>query len=300
MDLRQYSATQINASGVAGRRRARPSMNPSDEERSVLIDYANQSTLVTGAASGIGAALAKSLADRGAYVVCADIDERGLDQTLATLNGRGEAIVCDLGDPNAASTLVDTTFEARGSLALVCSNAGIGHRAKIVDPDLDVAAIERLFEINFYAGLKIASAYASRLNDAGAQGRLLVTTSETALSVPSAIRKNRVPYYGASKHALLGALEWLAIEQQNGPLSVHALIPGAVYTPLISGRLKDPANAWPELELIMPDQCAEIALKGLDLGLFYIPTQAHILDDMLPRLEGVRASLKELDIQSTL
>jgi NAD(P)-dependent dehydrogenase (short-subunit alcohol dehydrogenase family) len=104
--------------------------------------------------------------------------------------------------------------------------------------------------------------------------------------------------YSASKYALLGALEWLAIEQAKGPLNIHVLIPGAVYTPLISGRLKDPADAWPELELIMPNTCVEIALKGLDLDLFYIPTQAHIFDDMQSRVEGVRTALHKLGIRS--
>ena len=265
----------------------------------MLINYSGESVLVTGAASGIGAALSKALADRGAYVICADMNEDGLNQTLATLDGNGEKIVCDLADPNAAVALVNQAFEIRGHLSLVCSNAGIGHRAKVTDPELDFEAIGRLFEINFYAGLKIANAYANKLSETDTQGRLLVTTSETALSLPNAIRKNRVPYYSASKHALIGALEWLAIELENEPLSIHALIPGAVYTPLISGRLKDPANAWPELELIMPERCAEVALRGMDLDLFYIPTQAHILDDMQPRVEGVRGALQKLNIKPT-
>ena len=63
-----------------------------------MIDYSGKSVLVTGAASGIGAALSAALADRGAYVICADIDEEGLDQTLKALGGQGEKIVCDLAD----------------------------------------------------------------------------------------------------------------------------------------------------------------------------------------------------------
>ena len=267
------------------------------QKGTIVIDYSGRSVLVTGAASGIGAALSVALAARGAYVICADIDGAGLSRTLDAISGNGEQIICDLSEANAAAELVDKAYDVRGELALVCSNAGIGHRAKITNPDLDHDTIYRLFEINFYSGLKLANAYAQRLSEVGAQGQIMFTTSETSLSLPSAIRKNRVPYYSASKHALIGALEWLAIEQEKGPLSIHALIPGAVYTPLISGRLKDPADAWPELELIMPEACAEIALKGLDLDLFYIPTQAHILDDMQPRVEGVRDALQKLGVK---
>ena len=136
-----------------------------------MIDYAHQTVLVTGAASGIGAALSAALADRGAYVICADVDEEGLDQTLKALGGQGEKIVCDLAETDAASTLIADAFECRGPLALVCSNAGIGHRAKVTDPDLDFAAIYRLFEINFHAGLKIANAYANKLRESAAEGR---------------------------------------------------------------------------------------------------------------------------------
>ena len=76
-------------------------------------------------------------------------------------------------------------------------------------------------------------------------------------------------------------------------------MPGAVYTPLIAGQLPDPAMAPPEFELILPEQCADIALKGMDLGLFYIPTQAHIVEDMQPRMQEVASSLQALGIEKT-
>jgi hypothetical protein len=60
--------------------------------------------------------------------------------------------------------------------------------------------------------------------------------------------------------------------------------------------MPDPASAPKELELIMPERCAEIALKGLDLGLFYIPTQPHLASDMIPRTQGVQDALKALGL----
>ena len=50
----------------------------------------------------------------------------------------------------------------------------------------------------------------------------------------------------------------------------------------------------------MPEACAELALKGVDLDLFYIPTQAHIADDMQSRLDGVRDAMQQLDIKPAL
>jgi hypothetical protein len=73
-------------------------------------------------------------------------------------------------------------------------------------------------------------------------------------------------------------------------------MPGAVYTPLIARGLPDPTKAPSELGLIMPERCAELALTGMDLGLFYIPTHAHIRKDIQPRYEGILDALKALGL----
>jgi hypothetical protein len=81
------------------------------------------------------------------------------------------------------------------------------------------------------------------------------------------------------------------------PLDVHVLMPGAVYTPLVAAAIPDPAQAPAELELIMPERCAALALKGMDLGLFYIPTQPHLADDILPRTKGIEEAMRALGLR---
>ena len=264
-----------------------------------MIDYKDKVVLVTGAASGIGAALANALTARGAQLICADIDAGGLKNTVEEIGGAAQALVCDLSNPATANQLIDDAYAIAGRLDIVCSNAGIGFAAKLTQTDFDDERMRKLFEINLFAALKLGKAYARRLEQTGERGRLMVTGSENSLSVPSAVRRSRLGAYGATKHALLVAMEWFQIEQEKGPLELHVLMPGAVYTPLLAAGLPDPADAPAELELIMPEQCAAIALKGMDLGLFYIPTQAHIAEDMRPRLDGVERSLKALGIKKT-
>jgi NAD(P)-dependent dehydrogenase (short-subunit alcohol dehydrogenase family) len=264
-----------------------------------MIDYQDKVVLVTGAASGIGAALAAALAGRGAQVICADIDADGVQSTAQACGDKAQALVCDLSDPAAAAKLIDDAYDITGRLDLVCSNAGVGTTGKLTRTTFDDEVMARMFEINFFAGLKLAKAYALRLEAAGEHGRLMVTASENALCVPSAVRGARLAFYGATKHALLIAMEWVRIEQEKGPLDLHVLLPGAVYTPLISAQLPDPSLSPPELELIMPEQCADIALKGMDLNLFYIPTQAHLLEDMQPRVDDIASSLKALGIEKS-
>ena len=263
-----------------------------------MIDYQGKVALVTGAASGIGEAIASALAKRGASVLCADRDFDGAQHTVQAIAGNARALSCDLANPDAAAKLVNEAHELCGCIDLIVSNAGIGHRSKVATARYD-EDLARLFEINLFAAPKIAQAYCQQLKETGRRGRLMVTASENSLSVPRAVRNASLGFYGASKHALLAVMEWLRVEQQDGPLDLHVLMPGAVYTPLIAAKLPDPDQAPAELELIMPEECAALALTGMDLGLFYIPTQAHLLEDMQPRLSEVASALKSLGVVKT-
>lgn len=259
-----------------------------------MIDYENTTALVTGAGSGIGKALAEALAARGASVVLADVNEAGVNEAAAGIGANALPIAVDLVDPQAALELINEAFTWRGRLDLVCSNAGIGHNKRIKNERVGPET-ERLFAVNLFAAARIAQAYLRVIEPSGARGRLMITGSENSLSVPSAVKGQGLGLYGATKHGVLIMAEWLR-DENEGALDVHVLMPGAVYTPLIARALPDPTKAPPELGIIMPERCAELALKGMDLGLFYIPTHAHIADDMQPRHDGVVGALKALGL----
>jgi len=212
-----------------------------------MIDYQGKTVLLTGAASGIGEATAIALAKRGAQVICADVDAEGVEQTVATIGEGATAILSDLSAPDAAAQLVDQAYEAAGHLDLIFSNAGIGHRSSLIKEPFDATdAMAKLFEINFFTSPKIAQAYARHLEKDGRRGRFMVTASENSLSVPQAVSAGKMTFYGATKHALLVAMEWLRIEQEKaGLLDLHVLLPGAVYTPLVARSLPDPSMAPP-------------------------------------------------------
>jgi NAD(P)-dependent dehydrogenase (short-subunit alcohol dehydrogenase family) len=260
-----------------------------------MIDHHGTTALITGGASGIGKAIAAALKQRGATVIIADVNEATLKSVAAELGTGTHTIACDLARPDAPARLVEEAQALTGRLDLVCSNAGIGRNKRLLKEPLD-ADTERLFNINLFAGLRLAQSYAAMLARTNAKGRMLFTASENSLSVPAAVKGSGLGLYAATKHALLIMLEWLRDELKDGPITPHVLLPGAVYTPLIAQRLPDPSKAPPELELIMPARCAEIALKGMDLGLFYIPTQLHLVTDMQPRMEAMWASAEALDL----
>jgi NAD(P)-dependent dehydrogenase (short-subunit alcohol dehydrogenase family) len=254
-----------------------------------MIDYAGKRVLVTGGASGIGAALARAFALRGAAVVVADVQAEAADEVADSIEG--EAIACDLTDPEAPARLIEDAARS-GPLALVCSNAGAGRNKRLLKENDEDAA--RTFALNYSAGLKLAQAYAATLAS-GVRGRMLFTASENSLSAPAAVKGFGLGTYAASKHALLAAAEWLR-DEAAAQLDVHLLLPGPVYTPLVAKNLPDPAQAPAGFHLIMPERCADIALRGMDLGLFYIPTHRHIADDMQPRLRGVADAIAQLGL----
>ena len=184
-----------------------------------MISYTDTTVLVTGAASGIGKALAAALSGRGAQVICADIDLAGVEETAASIGNAALAIECDLSETDAAAKLIEQSYAAAGRLDLVCSNAGIGHFGRVVEEEMTGNEdLSRLLEVNFFAGLKIAQAYVQLLERTGQRGRLMVTASENSLSVPDAVKRSKLAFYGATKHALLVALEWMRIDHKDGPL----------------------------------------------------------------------------------
>jgi NAD(P)-dependent dehydrogenase (short-subunit alcohol dehydrogenase family) len=260
-----------------------------------MIDYRGQVALVTGGASGIGLAIARALQSRGARVILADVNEAGLAVAAQQLGAGCTVLVCDLSQPADQAELVERALQVAGRIDLVCSNAGVGRNKRVLNETFDAVA-ERVLAVNLRAGIRIAQAFHAHLSASGRQGRILFTASENSLAVPSAVRGSGLGLYAASKHGLLIMAEWLRDETAGGPMAVHVLLPGAVFTPLIQKALPDPALAPPALNLIMPEWAAEVALKGLDLGLFYIPTQRHLADDMRARFDGVRSAVEVLGL----
>lgn len=265
-----------------------------------MIDFNDRVALVTGAASGIGRALAVALAGRGARVIAADIDAAGAAET-ARLTG-GQVLAVDLAAPGAAAGLVDRAYDLAGQVDFIASNAGMGSGPgpkRLLKADLDAQRLADMFEVNMFAAIRLVQAWVPRLEADGRRGRLMITGSENSLSVPAAVKTFGLGLYGASKHGVLALAEWLHQEMQGGdkPLDVHVLLPGGVYTRMTADGLGPDPEKWPaDMAIITPQRCAEIALAGLDAGLFYIPTHRHLADDMGPRHDGIARAVRILGL----
>lgn len=189
-----------------------------------MAEFAPQTAVITGGASGIGLALARRLADRGARVMVADLAGEALKRA-AGLEGL-IAHECDVSDLAQVEALADAVFEQLGGVDLVLNNAGEGGvRGKLWEVDPERARAH--FDVNFWGIWNGCRVFAPRLIEQGTPSALYNTGSENSwfCAVPETAA------YIAAKHAVLGLTESL---REDLPSHVHAglIVPGWVYTPL--------------------------------------------------------------------
>lgn len=196
----------------------------------------NQTAVVTGAGSGIGAAIAQELSLRGYTVIVSDIDMKSAEIVASELNG-GVAKQLDVTNPDACRALVDDIVKVFGGIDVWVSNAGISKMQKFID--VSPEDLKRTFEVNTYGIFYCGQAVAKTMIELGIKGRIINTASMAA-------KQGRVPFladYVASKFAVLGLTQAMAFELAPYGIRVNCVCPGFVATPM-----QDRELAW-EAEL---------------------------------------------------
>lgn len=194
-----------------------------------MFSLQGDKSLVTGANTGLGQAIAVGLARAGAEVTCAA--RRDCDETLALIaaaGGRGEALVLDFADPMAARDV----FAAAGYTILV-NNAGIIRRADSVD--FTEADWDDVIDVNLKALFFTCQAFAKDCIGAGRAGRIVNIAS--LLSFQGGIR---VPSYTAAKHGVAGLTKLMANEWAAQGINVNAIAPGYIETSNTEALRADP------------------------------------------------------------
>ncbi len=196
------------------------------------FDLTGAAALVTGASSGIGAATAVTLAERGAGVVLVGRDRRRLDavaeRTRAAGDGAVGTVVADIGDASAVAAAVDGTVDRFGRLDVVFANAGVvGPAAPFADyPDEALAA----FLDTDLRGTYLTIKHALRVMAPQRSGSIIATGSlASERGVPLTVA------YNIAKHAVLGMVRTAAVEYASAGVRVNAVLPGFVDTPLTQG-----------------------------------------------------------------
>jgi 3-hydroxybutyrate dehydrogenase len=178
--------------------------------------------LVTGGGTGIGAAAAEGLAGAGAKVTLVGRRLEPLEEVAKRIGGA--ALQCDVTDPEQVRSAFESARSANGPIELLVVNAGIADSAPF--QKLTRESWDRILSVNLTAAFECAQAAIGDLL-ASDNGRLVFVASVAGLrGVPYA------PHYAASKHGLLGLMRSLAAEYAKTNLSVNAVCPGYVDTPM--------------------------------------------------------------------
>ena len=193
-----------------------------------------QVAVVTGAAGGIGRAIAAELVDRGVSVVLADVREdsvRSLVDELAAAGGELLPAAVDVTDAEAMAALAQRVREHFGRIDLVFNNAGIApHEGKPLW-EADLTHWRQVVDVNLFGVLHGIRAFVPHLVAAG-RGHVINTASIAGLA--------GTPFstsYGASKHAVVATSEALRVEldMMGLPIGVTVVCPGFVRTPMVEG-----------------------------------------------------------------
>ena len=199
-----------------------------------MADLTGRVALVTGGSRGIGRATALALAALGADVAVAARSQQELEETAEAVRGagrRGEAFVCDVSRRGDVEKTLEQVRASLGDPLILVNNAGISAGAKLADTTDELW--ERTLQVNA-AGAFYWTRAVMPLMLAVGWGRVI--------NVASIAAKAAAPYmvaYAASKHALLGLTRAVASEVASRGVTVNAICPGYVDTPMTQGSIEN-------------------------------------------------------------
>ncbi|MEQ8659335.1 MAG: SDR family oxidoreductase [Gammaproteobacteria bacterium] len=230
------------------------------------MDLNDRVAVITGGASGIGAALARRFHAAGARaVVVADVQAAPLAQVAAEVGGL--AVPCDVSDEGQVRALVERVEAEVGPIDVFCSNAGI---ARLGDEDAPNAEWQLNWDVHVMAHVYAVRAVAPRMVARGA-GYLVHTASAAGL-----LSHIQSASYAVSKHAAVAFAEWVAIKYRHQGVRVSVLAPQAVRTPMTARP--DGAEVASVDGMIEPAQLADCVVDAMARETFLILPHPEVGD----------------------
>ncbi|GAA4195236.1 SDR family oxidoreductase [Microbacterium oryzae] len=244
--------------------------------------YDGTRVLVTGAGTGIGAAITRAFLEQGARVALIGRTRATLEETAAVAPSRALVVVADVATRQGVESAVAEVLAAWGGLDVVIANAGLSEHGAI--SDLDDASWERMRSLNLDGTLFLARASMPHLRDA--RGTFLAITSIAGLGGDWA-----QPGYSATKAAVNALVQTMAIDEGRSGVRVNAIAPGFTRTAQTAERLDDPAFHAHLVDRLALDRAAEPAEVAAAALFLASPDASYITGAILPVDGGTTASI---------
>src|SRR3954447_7051200 len=254
------------------------------------MDLAGRHTVITGAASGIGRAIAHAFAEEGATVVVADLDHAGAMRTADEI--KGHAVQVDVGREEQLQSLVEEAEATNGPIEVFFSNAGITG-ASGGPPDLTADDWDLLWRVNVMSHVWAAKLLVPKMLDRR-EGYLFSTASAAGL-----LTQLGAIGYATTKHAAVAVAEWIAIAYGSQGIRASCLCPQFVNTPMVTEGL-DVEKLRTIAEILEPEQVADEVIGAFREERFLILPHAEVSRYMRNRgadHERWLAGMRQLQVQ---
>ena len=212
-----------------------------------MFSLTGKLALVTGAGSGIGASISKTLAQAGAHVVVADLNPSGGQQTVTAIQSKGgtaEFVLLDVTSESACRDLAERLLQNRGALDILVNNAGIGAVGTLLTTS--GADFDRILSVNVRGIFNVTRAFLPAMIQRG-RGSVINMASAAGLEG----LQDRLAY-ATSKHAVVGLTRSAALDHAKTGVRINCLCPGRIETPFVKSRLAE----YPDREAAYREMCS--------------------------------------------
>jgi len=252
-----------------------------------MRELAGKTAFVTGGASGIGLALGRAFAEAGMKVMLADIEANALKAAVDSLRNVGpevRGVTCDVADPVSVDLAAKASYDAFGSVHVVCNNAGVGAAPGNID-NISLDNWRWVLDVNLMGVLHGIRTFLPHIRAHGEGGHIVNTASMAGMLTGW----QGFNPYPASKFAVVAMSEGLATQLKPLGIGVTVLCPGFVRTRILeSGRNRPERYGPPQAALdpatpagAMAAQAAELVQSGLDPSHVALLVLAAIREDEL-------------------
>ena len=237
-----------------------------------MISLAGKKIFMTGCASGIGAATAKTLGEAGAFVIATDINGDGVEATadaIRTAGHKAEARTLDVCDPAAITAMADAVTAAHGAMDVIVNVAGWDKGQPFMDNTPDF--IEHIVQLNYLGQVRVCKAFLAPMIEAG-QGTVVNVASDAGR-----VGSMGETVYAGAKGGVIAFSKSLAREMARHGITVNCVAPGPTETALLADmpeRLQESLKrAIPLRRLGKPEDIADAILFFASARASYITGQ---------------------------